>query len=111
MKLVGLFATLAFAAQANAGTMLSCTYLTKADGAPYPGLSRPQVRYDETRIDVEVMMESGGGTVSRVDYILLPTGRSKGQSKFADATQQITFTSNRAGGVLNVKGLISRCTL
>lgn len=111
MKLVGLLASIAFTAQAHAGTMLSCTYLTKPDGAPYPGLSRPQVHYDETRVDVEIVMEAGRGTVSRVNYLLMPAARAKGVSKFVDSTQQISFTSNRNGGTLNVKGLISRCAL
>ena len=97
---------------AQAGTYLSCTYLTEGNGAPYPGLSRPQVYLDEARAEVEIIMEAGRGTVSRVNYSLTAASRSRTSTTFMDASRQVSLVTATSGAsTLNVKGLISRCTL
>lgn len=107
-----LAALVLFTTAAQAGTQLSCSYLASGSGAPYPGLSRPQVMLDETRADVEIIMEGGRGTVSRVHYSLAPVGRSRSSTTYMDPTREVRLISNASGGaVLTVKGLVSRCSL
>jgi hypothetical protein len=100
------------ASTVQAGTHLSCTYLTNGEGAPYPGLSRPQVYMDEARAEVEIIMEAGRGTVSRVNYSLTPASRSRTSITFMDTTRQVSLVTTQGGtATLNVKGLVSRCSL
>ena len=92
---------------AQAGTVLSCTHLMRADGTPHPEINRPYVDIQEEHTTVTIAIRAHKG-YSRTAYTLLPTG----QGAWADQHGRASLSLNRSGaGTLVINGMTARCTL
>ena len=92
------------AVSAQAGT-LNCDYLADGNGTPAPGLSRPVVEIGENRADVEIYIEGGRGSASRVNYRLDQVD----SRTFVGDEGRASLTLHGASARLEVRGYTANC--